>query len=432
MIESDGPHLIAAGGEAAGLTDKPTGRGRALTRALATRGKIAFEEPEGRLALDERAGSGAVLPLSAGGAVCGLLAIESSRRKDFRESDLERFAQEAERTGLALRIAQFRGWHRARFGFDVWFDALRGDFRTFAAHLLAAARSRSPVVLSGPSGVGKRILSRWVHFEGPLREEPMRVLACGSRSACENLEALLSSASPGTWLLADVDRLELEAQEKLMRWLEGEPRNASFGEARARLVATMRSTLEQSVAAGGLRQDLAQRLDRLQFRLPALRERREDILPLVACLSRRFAEEECAHPLALEDEALALLWRQSWAGNVRELESFVYKLVLLGRDARGSSAAAVEPSHVADIAGRFSVPLVRRLPSRHPLRSDLLAALRVTRKAGGRLNKTRAALYLGWDPDTLVARMQDAGIGEDVRDADAWTVRAPETPEETE
>jgi hypothetical protein len=64
------------------------------------------------------------------------------------------------------------------------------------------------------------------------------------------------------------------------------------------------------------------------------------------------------------------------------------------------------------------------------LRGDLLAALRVTRKPGGRLNKTRAALYLGWDPDTLVARMQDAGIGEDIAEHDPEPDPVPVLDEE--
>src|SRR5439155_7661468 len=97
------------------------------------------------------------------------------------------------------------------------------------------------------------------------------------------------------------------------------------------------------------------------------------------------------------DEALALLWRQRWEGNVRELESLVYKLVVLHPIA--GSAATVEAHHVLEIAARFSIEIVRRLPSRHPDRADLVAALRVTRKPGGRANKTRAAAFLGWDPD---------------------------------
>jgi hypothetical protein len=430
-IEAGEPRLIATGGEAAGLSEVPSGRGRALTRALATCGRVSFDEPDARLSLDERAGSGVVLALSAGGTLCGLLAIESSRRHDFREPDLVRYAEVVERTGLALRLSQFSVWHRERFGFEVWFDALRADFRAFALHLLAAARSRSPVVLFGPAGSGKMVLARWMHFESRSRDGSIRVVGCGSQAVRGGIAEWLASARGGSLVLEEVERLAPDRQEELLRLLEDENSGADREDPPARILATTRLGLRQAVEEGRLRNDLAHRLDRLQFCVPALRERREDILPLVACISRRFAEEEGLRAPVFNDEALALLWRQRWDGNVRELESFLYKLVLLARGERGRAVEIVEPAQVRDIAGRFSLQLVRRLPSRHPLRSDLLAALRVTRKPGGRLNKTRAALYLGWDPDTLVARMQDAGIGEEVRDEDVWTI-APAEPADEE
>jgi DNA-binding NtrC family response regulator len=198
----------------------------------------------------------------------------------------------------------------------------------------------------------------------------------------------------------------------------------------ARVVATTRIGLKRATEEGRLRDDLSQRLDRLQFRLPALRDRREDVLPLTECLCRRLAREERAPVPSFSDESLALLWRQPWDGNVRELESFVYKLVLLGSGDQRRAVRPIEPAHILEIARRFSLQMVQRLPSRHPSRGDLLAALRVTRKPGGRLNKTRAALYLGWDPDTLVARMQDAGIGEEIEGERAWATLPTPTDQE--
>jgi hypothetical protein len=87
----------------------------------------------------------------------------------------------------------------------------------------------------------------------------------------------------------------------------------------------------------------------------------------------------------------------------------------------GGARRPITPDDVARIAHSFTIELARKLNSRHPLRSDLIAALRATRTAGGRINKTRAAQFLGWDPDTLVARMQDLGVGDaSALDAPAW------------
>jgi two-component system nitrogen regulation response regulator NtrX len=423
--------LVASGGEAAELAARPEGRGRGLTRAIATRGRVAFEEPDAHLALDPRAGSGTVLPLSAGGRLCGLLAVESIRRRDFGDSEWARHAETSQGFGLALRLARFRAWHRGRHGFDVWFDARRSDFRDFALHLLAAARSRSPVVLSGPAGAGKGVLARWAHFESRFRAGPFRSVECGATAGSAELADRLASAREGSLVLEDVELLDRDGQEALLRFLENGSRGRAAEAERARLLATTRCGLRAAVEEGRMRSDLAHRLDRLQFRVPPLVERREDIPPLVACLTRRFAEEEGLRPPSYDDDALAFLWRQSWSGNVRELESFVYKLVLLGRVDGARRLGSIRAELVREMAGRFSMQLVPRLPSRHPRPGDLIAALRATRMPGGRTNKTRAALYLGWDPDTLVARMKDCGIADEVRDEVVWAVPAQESEEES-
>jgi hypothetical protein len=431
-IATDGGELrcVAQGGEGTGLGTAPQGRRSALRRALITGGIVQFDEPDARLAIHVEAGSGVVFPLFAGTRICGLLAIESSRRRDFRPADLERYSPVIERAGLSIRLAQFRNWHRAEFGFDVWFDAFRADFRTFAEHLLAAARSRIPVVLAGAAGTGKHVLARWLHFESAVANGPLKVFTCGVEGCRETWATLIGGAAGGSLLLDDVERLSSLQQDAWFGALDGA--DLTRGDARSDDVSSAApsvrvfATTRAGLATGSLRPDLARRLDRLQLAVPPLAERREDILPLIACLRTRFADEEGLRPPSFTDEALALLWRQPWDGNVRELENLVYKLVVLNRTSRGRAGDSLSCEHVGLVAGRFHVDLVRRLPSRHPQRADLLGALRTTRKVGGRLNKTRAALYLGWDPDTLVARMQEAGLDDANVDADsAWWAGTP-------
>jgi DNA-binding NtrC family response regulator len=176
-----------------------------------------------------------------------------------------------------------------------------------------------------------------------------------------------------------------------------------------RVIAAKRPVVEE-VAAGRLRADLARRLERVELALPALRDRREDILPLVACFARRFASEEGLRAPALDEGALALLWRQDWRGDVRELENFVYKLVLATRSSELFGVGSLGVESVLKVARANDARLLRKIPSRHPRRSDLIAALRVSRTLGGRFNKTRAAMFLGWDPG-LVARRSGLGDG---------------------
>ncbi len=436
VLEEDGPRLVAHGGEGVGFEGERPGRARALARSHATGSVIAFDEPDERLSLSDRAASGCVVPLVLVGRPVGFLALESSRRRDFKPKDVQACALEAARTGLALRLARFGAWHRERFHFQPWFDAARADFRAFAAHAVAAARSRSAVVLAGPPGVGKLVLARWLHFESDRREKPFKVHGAGlDGDARAGLQEILASAHGGTLVIDDVEDLAPARQEELLRHLErieralDRERDASLD---PRVVATTRTGLRAARDAGRLRADLAARLDRLTLLIPPLCERREEIPALFEAMARRFADEEGCAPVHPTDETLALLWRQPWSDNLRGLENLVYKLVLL------FGGEEIRPEHVTELARRFGLDLLRKLPSRHPHPRDLIAALRTTRTSGGRANKTRAALYLGWDPDTLVARMQSEKIQEDLvdeevawraRDADVSAQVAAETPD---
>jgi hypothetical protein len=411
VVEGTEIRLVATGGEGSGLSAGARGNGRAVTRAAATRSVVSFESPDARLSLDEHAASGVVLPLRLAEHLCGLLAIESSRKRDFREADLARMTESTEPRGLALKLARFAAWHRRKFGFEVCFDTGVEGFRGFVTRLCAAAASRSPVVFAGPAGSGRTVLARWLHFESPRSSDPLRFVDCATIATREDLRERLEASPEGSLVLERLEELAPECQEELQRWLEaGEISSEDSGS--LRILGTLRTG--GSTDRERLREDLARRLDRVQIRIGPLRERRGDILSLVAGFARRFAESERVRTPEFSDESLALLWRQPWEGNARELENLVYKLVVFGPGRKRGSIEIVEPVHVRTIAAEFGLRLVARLPSRHPSRADLLSALRITRKPGGRLNKTRAALYLGWDPDTLVARMQDAGIGEEI------------------
>jgi sigma-54-interacting transcriptional regulator len=404
--------LVAKGGQAlqaeAELQGEAKGGGKALERALSSGGVVHFSEPDPGLAIQAGAASGLVLPLRSRERLTGLWAVESSRRRDFVQLDLERLAERVGAFGTRLRAAQFRAWHRARFGFDV--HAQEGGPDGPAGDRVAAGRSRSPVVISGPAGCGKQILARWLHFESDRRSAALRVIACGSESA-DSLERALETEE-GTVVLVEVARLEESQQARLLRWLdeeEAESANPALRSSRPRLLLTSRAPMAQAAQDGLLRRGLAERLQRLELHLAPLARRREEIPFLLERMRRRFAREEGVRAPSFSDEAVALLWRQSWEGNLRQLENLVYKLVLIlpGR--------CVGPELIEALAERFQLELVRRLPSRHPEPEAIRAALRTTCNQRGSLNKTRAALYLGWDPDTLVSRMQELSIPDSPR-----------------
>jgi DNA-binding NtrC family response regulator len=289
------------------------------------------------------------------------------------------------------------------------------------------------VLVRGPRGAGKRVVARWLHFASAAQGGVCHVRDCASSSGDRSVARALEASAGGSLVFHGVEHLDADRQDELAQWLESEDVAASADEtesgdlARAapRVFAT--TVLDPAAAgqSGALRPGLAHRLDRLQIRVPALRERREDIVGMVACLAARFATAEGMQPLRLSDTATALVWRQRWEENVRELENFVYKLVLFSR------GELLDADDLVAIARQFHVKLERRLPSRHPDRADLLAALRATRMPLGRWNKTRAAMYLGWDPDTLVVRMTEACIT-DATDATGDGTERPDTPPQSD
>ena len=407
-LNSEGPELVAQGGGALADRRSTPGRGRALGRALATGGTIHFDAPDPRLALHAAAASGIVLPLRGPRGVVGLLVIESLRRADFKKRDRARLAASVAGFHDAWVGTRFATWHQERFGEEVLIDAATG-IPLHADDALAAGRARMPAAIVGPAGVGRRVAARWLHFEGGAGL-PLRSLyvggtpgtrgyrhrgSTGEADGARDSNLAHATSGDGTRILDGLELSDLAWQAQLEQRLDpGGPR----------ILALLRTPPAALVASGGLRPGLGARLGRLVVVVPPLRARRNAIPGLVEVLARRVAREEGLETPIFSDEAMACLWRQPWGENVRELESLVARAVLL------FPGLAVGAPELAAAAERLGLRLQRRLPSRHPAREDLVAALVGTRCLSGGSNKTRAATYLGWDPDTLVARMRDARI----------------------
>lgn len=217
-----------------------------------------------------------------------------------------------------------------------------------------AAPSSATVFLHGESGTGKELLARALHEQSPRRNGPFVVVNCAAlpesileaelfgfekgafTGAHATKEGRIEKADGGTLFLDEVGELSPPVQAKLLRVLqEGElerlgstaPRTVDF-----RLVSATNRDLEQMVAKGEFREDLFYRLNVIGIRLPALRDRPEDIPLLVDHFLRRFIAKNEKTVRDLSKEALFALTSWSWPGNVRELENVVERAVVLTRD----------------------------------------------------------------------------------------------------
>ncbi|MFO0594184.1 MAG: sigma-54 dependent transcriptional regulator [Myxococcaceae bacterium] len=297
------------------------------------------------------------------------------------------------------------------------------------------AHAKTTVLISGESGTGKEVIARAIHARGPRAHAPFVPINCGALAegvleselfghvkgsftgAQSDRVGILVSAGEGTVLLDEVGELPPATQVKLLRVLQ-ERRVKPVGSSRevpfeARIVAATNRQLDAEVKAGRFREDLFFRLNVINIELPPLRARREEIVPLAEYFLARVADDLGRPGLSFSPDALALLERYSFTGNVRQLSNIVERAAtlgdgpVLGPDSLPPSVRGTpEPIAVgADVQVGEGFSLERHLDQLE--RQFLEAALK---KAGG--VKTRAAELLGLTFRSLRYRLAKQGLGE--------------------
>lgn len=243
-------------------------------------------------------------------------------------------------------------------------------FQALLDQLRSTSPSRSNVLLYGETGTGKELVARLIHLSGPIPTGPFVAVNCaaipaelfeseffgieaGVATGVRAREGLLQQAHGGTLLLDEVGSMPLVQQAKLLRVLQ-EREVAQLGARRlhrvdARIIAASNQDLEPLVASGQFRADLFYRLSGLAVRVPALRERPEDVPDLVLALVRRAARRYSKPIAGVSHRALARLMEHPWPGNIRELGHVVDRAVLLA-----AVGGAVRAEHLALRGGTTS------------------------------------------------------------------------------
>jgi transcriptional regulator with GAF, ATPase, and Fis domain len=238
--------------------------------------------------------------------------------------------------------------------------------RDLLNRLQAIASSHVPVLIMGETGTGKELLARAVHATSNRRDRLFNPFNCATLNretaesqifghkrgsftgALSDHPGVIRAAEGGTLFLDEIGELSLELQPKLLRFLqEGEvhPVGATGPvKTDARVVAATNRDLEEESRAGRFRQDLFHRLKVIQLRIPPLRERREEIPPLIECYLDRYRVEFGKPDLQLSGETFDLLTRYDWPGNVRELCHELQRLTLYAVPGRLVEADQLDPA----------------------------------------------------------------------------------------
>ena len=223
------------------------------------------------------------------------------------------------------------------------------------------ARSDVTVLLSGESGTGKELLAAHIHCESPFAGGPFVKVNCAAiptelieselfgheKGAFTGASALrrgkFELADGGTIFLDEVGDLHEASQAKLLRVLQDGELQRVGGEqtikVSARVISATNRRLDELVATGRFREDLFYRLSVVPIRVPALRERSQDIPELVPYFLSEFCTRNNFRPRTIDPDAVALLERYSWPGNVRELRNVVERMAILSPDDRIAAEA---------------------------------------------------------------------------------------------
>jgi two-component system response regulator AtoC len=300
------------------------------------------------------------------------------------------------------------------------------------------APTGATVLVRGESGVGKEVVARAIHAagsRGPFVKVNCAALPSGlleselfghERGAFTGAHrrklGTFEVACDGTIFLDEVGELPPSLQAKLLHVLQDLEFSRVGGHeriaVRCRVIAATNRDLEAAMAAGDFRDDLYYRLNVVEIRVPPLRERRDEIGPLVTAILTRL-NAQYGRSLQLRPEDLDTLTRYNWPGNIREMENVLRRLVVLNSDpATDETLAALRGRSAQPAARREDAPHSQAVDSGHGLAEIARRAAREAERRAivevlkqVRWNRTEAARILQVSYKTLLTKMGECGLG---------------------
>ena len=336
---------------------------------------------------------------------------DAGRRAAAARARTERL--EARVLALSAELQSRTGYGQMAGESPAWKDVVR------AATQVAA--TGTTVLLTGESGTGKEVVARYIHKASTRSRGPFAAVNCAAlpetlleselfgyeRGAFTGAEqrkpGQIESAAGGTLLLDEVSEMSLSAQVKFLRVLQEREFQRLGGtrpiKADVRIIAATNRDLDVAMDRGNFREDLYYRLKVFEIRIPPLRERPEDILPLTAAFLDDIGRSFGRAPAGLTREAKEILLTQQWRGNARELRN------VLERAAIVSEGGLIAPEHLAlDLTNRPADASSTNVKS---MERQLIQ--RVLLEVKG--NKSHAARRLGLTRKQLYGRLAEYRLG---------------------
>jgi transcriptional regulator with GAF, ATPase, and Fis domain len=427
------------------------------------------EEPHNRLVTGMGFRSALRVPVRLDGQLAGMLAFLSNTTDAYRQSDILVARRIADR--IAVALAREREQQASRRAADATERASKlearvraltdeldsrtgyrrvvGDSRQWHDVLTQAAQvaaTETTALLLGESGTGKEVVARFIHRGSGRHNGPFVALNCAAlpeqlleaelfgyergayTGATQSKPGQLEQAAGGTLFLDEVGEMSPSAQAKFLRVLQ-EREFQRLGGTRvlrsdARVVAATNRDLPKAIANGQFREDLYYRLNVFAIRLPPLRDRKDDVLPLSEAFLTEIGRGLGRPPGGITREARQLLVAYPWPGNVRELRNILERAAIL------CDGGLITPEHLA-----LTPPTPAPAPKPVPARNELASAVAATAAAApsarpssagdlqameramieqalqtARFNKSKAAKTLGLTRHQLYIRMRKYGF----------------------
>lgn len=421
---------------------------------------------EEQLAFPEEPKTVCFIPLVSRGRALGVLAIGRTLEHPYDPDEIEFLSQVAGQIAIAVdnalaydeisklrdKLAQEKVYLEEQIRSELGFEQIIGG-STALKHVLelveTVAPSDSTVLLLGETGTGKELIARAVHERSRRKGRTFVKLNCAAiptglleselfghekgafTGAISQKVGRMELADQGTLFLDEVGDIPIEIQPKLLRALQ-EREFERLGsihtrKVNMRLVAATNRDLEKMVADREFRSDLFYRLNVFPIRIPPLRERKEDIPLLVSYFVQKFAKQMQKRIDSIPVVVMKGLAAWDWPGNIRELENFVERAVILTRgrsleaplaelrklkiDEPKPASASKAEDDIARIVKETIASLKGKSPENEKAKKQHEVIVRVLTECKGRVGGADgAAVRMGISRTTLISRMKRLGI----------------------